>query len=249
MSGKSKSETVASFEQIERDPSLTERVHKSIMESIVTGKLSIGDQLPSERELCESFGVSRTVVREAIRGLQAKGVLRFRPGKSVEVVAVPGSHVAEAINLFIQGSSEDGLSPEKIGEVREILEVRMVELACQRATAEEIKDIQRAHELMMSTEDVTLAAQYDVSFHRHLAAATHNPLFVVLIDSLAEVMMEVRRRSMPVPGRKKAAFAEHAKILEALLSGDVVAAKKAMNEHLNIAQATLYTETKSKSKK
>ena len=216
---------------------MAERVNSALMESIASGKLSVGDRLPSERELCEQFGVSRTVIREAIRGLQAKGVLRVQAGRGVEVVAVPASHITEAIRLFVHGFSSDELNAEMISEVRRTLETRMVELACERATDEDISKLQRTHRLMDLATDVGHASEHDVSFHRHIASATQNVLFVVLLDSVGEVLMEIRRRSLMLPGRKEQAVQEHQRVLDAIIAKDINAARAAMEDHLGTSQA------------
>jgi GntR family transcriptional regulator, transcriptional repressor for pyruvate dehydrogenase complex len=173
------------FAQLERDPSLAERVTLALLNGIVSGRLRTGDWLPSERELGEQFGVSRTVVREAVRGLQARGVLKVRPGRGAEVVALPASQITEA-----------------------------------------------AIAAMAEETDVEQASAFDMTFHRLIASATKNMLFVVLLDSLGDVLLQLRRRSLSVPGRRDGAVAEHRHILHALTAGDVVAARAAMADHL-----------------
>jgi GntR family transcriptional repressor for pyruvate dehydrogenase complex len=225
------------FPQLARDPSLAERVNGVLLASIVSGQLSPGDRLPSERELCEQFGVSRTVVREAVRGLQARGVVRVTSGRGAEVVAVPASQIAETIGLFIQGAgTQQLLDAAKISEVRATLEVRMVELACERGTEEDHVRLRHAVEAMEQAEDVQRASEHDIAFHRLIASATKNILFVVLLDSVGEVLMEVRRRSLSVEGRQAQAAREHRLILDAVVAHDVSAARGAMQGHLTTSE-------------
>jgi GntR family transcriptional repressor for pyruvate dehydrogenase complex len=229
---------LSAFPQLARDPSLAEKVNVALMESIASGRLAPGDRLPSERELCDQFGVSRTVIREAVRGLQAKGVLRVRAGRGAEIVAVPASQITETIRLFLQGAgSQELLDAQKISEVRDTLELRLVELACARASDDDLRRMSDAVEAMADAKTTEAASEHDVEFHRLIAAATKNGLFVVLLDSVGDVLMEIRRRSLALPGRTEQAVAEHRRVLEALLARDVVTARAAMSDHLEGSQA------------
>lgn len=229
---------MSEFAQLTREPSLAERVNSALMKSIASGALAIGDRLPSERALCEQFGVSRTVIREAVRGLQAKGVVQVRHGRGVEIVAFPASHITEAVRLFAQGATDqNSLNAEKISEVRRALELRMVEIACKRATDDDIAQLRAAHEAMSAASDLAEIAAQDVAFHQVLAASTHNIMFVVLLDSVGEILMEIRQRSLQVPGRKEQAITEHGQVLEAVTRRDVAAAHSAMEDHLSTSES------------
>ena len=221
------------FTQLARDPSLAERVSLALMESIASGRLGPGDRLPSERDLGEQFGVSRTVVREAVRGLQARGVLRVQPGRAAEIIAVPASQITETFALFLRGANTQRvLNAEHISEVRETLEIKLAELACVRAAQEDLDLMDDSIVSMAAAADVERASTYDVDFHRLIASATKNVLFVVLLDSLGDVLMELRRRSLAVEGRRDRAVAEHRRILDAMVARDVGAARAAMADHL-----------------
>jgi GntR family transcriptional regulator, transcriptional repressor for pyruvate dehydrogenase complex len=227
----------AAFAHLTRDPSLAERVGLALMDSITSGRLQPGDRLPSERDLGEQFGVSRTVVREAVRGLQARGVLKVRPGRGAEVVAVPVSHITETFTLFLRGANtHHGLNGEHISEVRETLEIKLVELACARATPEDLDLMARAIDAMAGETDVERASASDMQFHRLIASATKNTLFVILLDSLGDVLLALRRRSLAVDGRRDQAVAEHRRILAAMAERDVPAARAAMAEHLAVSR-------------
>lgn len=221
------------FGAVTRSPSLAEEVTQALMESIASGRLMPGDELPAERELGNQFGVSRTIIREAVRSLQAKGLIEVRSGRGARISAVPASQITETIRLFLQGAqAQDLLDAEKISEVRTTLEVRMVELACERATDADLERLQRAVEAMDADEDVEQASEHDVAFHRLIALATYNALFVLLLDSIGDILMEIRRRSLAVEGRKDRAVEEHRRIADALLARDVAAARQAMVDHL-----------------
>lgn len=225
------------FEAVARDPSLVEKVVDALLRSIASGELRPGDGLPSERDLGEQFAVSRTIIREALRVLQAKGLINVRSGRSAVVAAMPASHITETIQLFLQGAQrQELLDPQKISEVRVILEVRMVELACERASVADLSLMQQAVDAMQATDEVEEASAQDVEFHRLIASATYNALIVILLDSIGAVLVEIRRRSLTVAGRRERAVAEHQRILDALRARDVSGARQAMLDHLGDSQ-------------
>src|SRR5947208_15331599 len=95
------------FSRIRRGARLSDRVAAQLQESIVTRGLQPGDRLPSERELGDQFGVSRTVIREAVRALAAKGVIEVRTGSGLRVAAVNAAAVSEAISLYLRGGAPE----------------------------------------------------------------------------------------------------------------------------------------------
>ncbi|MGF3031688.1 FadR/GntR family transcriptional regulator, partial [Microbacterium alcoholitolerans] len=116
---------------------------ESMLATIASGGFAPGDWLPSERELSDQFGVSRTVIREAVRGLEAKGVVEVRSGRGVRVAHVSSSRVSESLQLYLSGAqSQQLLGPPEISEVRATLELRLVELACEKATEADLDEIQ-----------------------------------------------------------------------------------------------------------
>jgi GntR family transcriptional regulator, transcriptional repressor for pyruvate dehydrogenase complex len=221
------------FGAVTRDPSLVEKVVDSLLRSISSGDLRPGDGLPSERDLSEQFAVSRTIIRESLRVLQAKGLIDVRSGRSAVVTAMPASHITETIQLFVQGATaQELLDEEKISEVRFTLEMRMVELACERATEADLTRMQEAVNAMAAASDVEEASAQDVEFHRLIASATYNALFAILLDSIGAVLMEIRRRSLSLQGRQAHAVEQHQRILDALVARDADLVRKAMSDHL-----------------
>ena len=91
------------FDEVTREPRLSDKVADMMLKTILSERLSVGDRLPSERELGEQFGVSRTVVREAVRALAAKGVIEVRTGSGLRVAAVNAAAVSESMSLFLHG--------------------------------------------------------------------------------------------------------------------------------------------------
>src|SRR5476649_1234565 len=96
-------DTRAVFKAIGREPRLSDKVTDAILESIASNALKPGDLLPTERQLGEQFGVSRTVIREAVRALRAKGMLEVKGGSGVRIVAVNEETVRESMRHFVKG--------------------------------------------------------------------------------------------------------------------------------------------------
>src|SRR5438552_1498017 len=215
----------AMFEQVGREPRLSDKVADVMLETILSKRLQVGDRLPSERELGEQFGVSRTVVREAVRALVAKGVIEVRSGSGLRVAAVDATAVTESMSLFMHGG---GIEFEKVHEVRTVLEVHIAGLAAERASDEDVARLREVHERMQrEAGDVAAAARDDLEFHRVIARATHNDLFLMLMDSIGTSLIDIRRENL-ASGATPQTLGEHQRILEAIETHDVDGARRAM---------------------
>jgi GntR family transcriptional regulator, transcriptional repressor for pyruvate dehydrogenase complex len=212
-------------------------VTEAILEIIASNKLKPGDALPPEPELGIQFDVSRTVIREAVRTLRAKGLLEVKSGSGARIVAVDGATVRESVRHFVHGSS---LDYTKVDEVRRVLEVAAAGLAAERATEDDIAGIDGTIVLLENEcHDLEKSVQHDLAFHRGLATATHNELFLVLHDSMGEMLLEVRRRNLSRGRTERRLVVEmHRRIRDAVAAHDPEAAKQAMGDHLEHVQAT-----------
>jgi GntR family transcriptional regulator, transcriptional repressor for pyruvate dehydrogenase complex len=220
------------FHSIAREPRLSDRVADAIRERILTERLQPGDALPSERELAKQFGVSRTVIREAIRTLDAKGLLEVRTGSGVRIVAVDSDTVRESIRHFVQAAVPDA---RQVAEVRAALEVAAAGLAAERAGAEDLASLGAAVDrFARSLADVEAATQADLAFHRAIAAATRNELFLLLHDSIGDALVTSRRDSLRAGREERVLVLEaHRRIRDAVAAHDRPAAEAAMREHLD----------------
>lgn len=220
------------FAAVARESTLSDKVAGLLLDTILSGKLQPGERLPSERELGEQFGVSRTVVREAVRSLAAKGAIEVRSGSGLRVAAVGSSAVRESMMLFFRGAQS--VSYEDLHEVREMLEVQTAMVAAQRATAEDIADLMGLYrEMESAVDDLERAAVVDVEFHRTIAKATRNELYLVLLDSMSELLLEARNATLGLPERPHQALAYHREILDQIAAHDPEGAQRAMRRHLD----------------
>ena len=225
--------------QLTREATLAERVEQELERLILESRLGPGDRLPSERELATQFGVSRTVVREAVRALAAKQLVDVSVGRGTVVRAPTVRSAAESMKLLLlmqSGSAE----VDKVGEVRHIVENEIAALAAERRTDEDLRDLAAIlEENRQHLDDPEVYITSDVAFHAALARATQNELFVIILDSLVEIMIEVRLLTLRVPGITRLALSHHERIHEAVAAGDPDAARAAMDAHMDQATEAL----------
>jgi GntR family transcriptional repressor for pyruvate dehydrogenase complex len=222
---------------VHREARLSDKVTQAIIETIASNRLKPGDVLPPERELGKQFGVSRTVIREAVRALAAKGLLEVRSGSGVRIVAADESTVRESMRHYVRGSS---VEYGKVDEMRRVLEVAAAGLAAERAGEADIEAMDATISAFENEcTNLEKSVEHDLAFHRAIARATHNELFLVLHDSMGEMLLEVRRRNLS-RGRneRRLVVGMHQRIRDAIAAHDPPAAQQAMRDHLGHVQAT-----------
>jgi len=198
------------------------------------GQLKAGDRLPSERELGERFGVSRVTVREALRGLEANGLVTIRVGArgGAFVTAPTSALVGEGISDLLTFSV---IEPGDVTEARQVFEVGIVPLVCQRADEADIADLMEicdraeAHLKAEKTYPAALSAE----FHVRVARATHNAAVEMLSRSFhGPMLMSLIRAQEEDPHVGIRGTAEHREFVLAVQRGDEAAAVTVMTEHL-----------------
>ena len=225
-----------------RSASLVQLVTDQIETMIRERRLVEGDQLPNERELCRQFGVSRTVVREAVAWLSAKNLLEVRGGAGggIVVSAPTVENVSSSLSLLLS-LEHDPNQHTKVLEVRRLLEVEIAALAAARRTdadLDKMAAILAAHEQV--EDDREHFAQLDLDFHVAIANATQNELFVIMLDSLRGISLSIRRLGYSTPGNPQRALRYHRAILEQIAAGNVHGARAAMLSHLIEVEETIY---------
>jgi len=227
------------YTSVVRETTLTARAEAQVERLITEGYLKAGDRLPSEKELGAKLKVSKTVIREAIRSLAAKGLVEVRAGSGTYVLDLDQEIVARPLSLLLRSHT---LDPQHIHEVREVLEVRIAGLAAERAQAADIEAMEASIRKLQKPRLAAVEyAEADLEFHHCLARATGNLLFSLLVDSLNGVMKEVRLLAFRADGPAAAerAVLYHSRILEKVRARDRQGACDAMLEHLGDAAATL----------
>jgi len=155
---------------------LSDQLYGQILDQIVSGRLNEGDRLPPEKEICEMFGVSRPVVRDALLQLRADGLVQSRQGSGTYVQRRP----VDRLKKFAKTADLAGFL--RCLEVRMPLEAAAARLAAERRTTSQLAKIEEAHERMK--EDVTtghITTENDVAFHTAIAVATGNDFFTEVL--------------------------------------------------------------------
>jgi DNA-binding FadR family transcriptional regulator len=203
-----------------------------IRSAIVGGRLREGERLPPERELAEQFRVSRVTVRDALRALEAMGLVEVRVGArgGAFVTAPTGSHIGQTMSDMLLMSA---LSPENIVEARLIVELGTVTLACARATDGDLAALRelesRAAEAL---RDGTYTRELSWEFHALLAAAAHNAAVEGLTASFRSTLSMHPIRTREGPRSHGRSVDEHGRILQALEQRDGATARREMARHL-----------------
>jgi DNA-binding FadR family transcriptional regulator len=218
---------------------LTHEIAERIAAEITAGKLAPGTRLPTEQEMVESMGVSRTVVREAVAALRAEGLVITRQGAGA-FVAEDAAQRPFRIALDGLASFDDVLD---VMELRAGIETESAALAAERITPAAAAAIARALErLTAAVERGGVAADEDFAFHCAIADATGNPQFAHFLQYLGAFI--IPRRTIRVDADRTEAprdylqriMREHRAIALAVTSGDVAGAREAMRLHLSHSQ-------------
>jgi GntR family transcriptional repressor for pyruvate dehydrogenase complex len=222
------------FRMIGTKDRLVDRVVNEIQRLIVEGQLEPGMKLPPERDFAEQLGVSRTVIREAVHILVTKGLLETRHGVGTVVRRVTNDQVIASLNILLQAQ---GISLENLHDVRSILEVEIAGLAAQQATDNDILTLNALiarMEAAMNDPETFVAG--DADFHQALARMSHNPLLGVLLDSIRDLMQEVRLLVHRHPHLYQIVMPDHRCLMERVIAKDPEGARQAMREHLEHAR-------------
>ena len=230
----------AAIEPLEREPRLYERVVDKVLALISSGAWKPGFRLPPERELSEAFGVSRTVVREAVKALEARGVLESAAGSGVSVRLADFNMVSRSLQTYMQLSNRVDFEI-RLNEVRRVLEVEMVALAASRITPEQMTQLHQICKQMREGQNTAKQmAELDFRLHVTLAEATQNDLFKVLLAPLIHQLRDqiiLTWEGFPRPAEE--VFDQHEAIVSAIQNGDADEARQAMMKHLMFSRQVL----------
>jgi DNA-binding FadR family transcriptional regulator len=212
---------------------ISHEIVNQIKAAILAGRVKQGDRLPAERDLAEQFGVSRVTVRDALRVLEAAGLVQIRVGaRGGAIVTAPGtSRVGEGIANMLLLST---VTPADVTEARSVFELGSIPLMCERATADDIAallEICDRSDAALATGDFQVGLSAE--FHTRLYRATHNAAIEMIIESFrAPLLMLLQRAKEVAPEMGHAGAAEHRAVVEAIVDRDVERAHRIMSEHL-----------------
>ena len=203
--------------------SAAEAVFNAIRDDIESGVVPVGSKLDSEATLSQQYGVSRSVIREALRSCTALGLTVTKTGKGTFVMA---NKVANDLTLG-QYSARD------LTEARPHIEVPAAGLAARRRTHEELETLRHIVAAMAAETDLESWVSLDSSFHATIARASGNKVFASVVSDIREALAHQSETLNMVADRQHASDIEHQQILAAIEAGSADDARSAMSHHLN----------------
>ncbi len=219
-----------------------ESIVKQIRGLIEDGRLKRGDQLPSERELTETLKVSRATVREAIRTLESMKLVQSRQGNGTYVLASSEEALVQPLAAALFHEKDDILD---IFYIRKSIEPYVAQLAAQRATPEEIAELEKILEKQSdSIERGENIVESDSAFHGLLARAAKNRVMERLLIALVDLLEQTREKYLQDDERAKKSLQGHRRVLSAIKNEDCAAARRSMLRHLEDVEGILFHKKK-----
>ena len=196
---------------------LRDVVFNTLRQAILRGELKPGERL-MEIQLANKLGVSRTPIREAIRKLELEGLVLMIPRKGAEVAEITEKSLRDVL------------------EVRRALEELSVQLACEKITKEEIRELDRVakeFQQVVKSSDITEIAEVDVRFHDIIYTATDNQKLIQLLNNLREQMYRYRVEYLKRDGVFPQLIAEHEAIIRHIENNEKEKATEVMCRHID----------------
>ncbi|MGB9839775.1 FadR/GntR family transcriptional regulator [Thermovenabulum sp.] len=238
---------IKNINKIKRPSKITETIADEIRSLIKKGVLKPGEKVPTEMELCEAFGVGRSSVREALQSLEHLGLIETRPG----IGRFLNKDAIMILNSLTWGQMLERASMFELMEVRRILEVTAAKLAAQRATDDDVSELEEIIKEMkkIDNDNFDLFFDYDLQFHLTLSASCKNSLLTELINLLMQrVAGQAIAFMKTLPYTREITIKQFEKIINAIKDGDPISASEGMEEHLDIVKSVLNMENNPQSK-
>lgn len=214
--------------------SITDRVVESIKNRIILGEFAPGEKLPTEVELCQQLEVGRSTIREAYRVLQASGLVTVIHGKGAFVSNAERGADEGAVNWFLQNNYK----LRDIWDVRLAIEQLAVRRGVEHMTDKELQMLEKIQESFSHAViqgRINQMALYDEYFHACLIEGAHNPLLIMLNNSIADALRAYRLNSFAIAENRFNAIGPHQEIIDALAARSVEQAISAVEKHIGIS--------------
>jgi GntR family transcriptional repressor for pyruvate dehydrogenase complex len=217
-----------------RQNKVSNQIVNQIRSSILQGKLKPGDKLPSERELMEQFQVSKQTLRESLRALEHQGLIDVRKGIS------GGAYIVE-VNLEITRNNLanylhfKNLSIENLSEVRKLIEPFAAQRAAENISAHDLEKLRSINEWARNQQldsDTPKIVQKEIQFHRTLAESTNNPILVLILDFIENLLEDLKLVLRPSERFSESVVKAHESIYDAILNRDPERASDEMYRHV-----------------
>lgn len=219
-----------------------DHVTSTLAKEILSGKWSPGNRLPTESELGETLGVSRTALRESIRNLAGKGLIesRTRSGTIVQPSA-QWNHLDPDLLAWREELAPDLNFVRGLTEARQVIEPAAAALAAERATGQDLGRIEESYDAMCRAplEDIEASVRADEAFHLAVLGASHNPVFITFGAMIGSALRNAFRLTTSASDNYAATLGMHGEVLEAIRMRRPDAARAVMTGLLDIASKDL----------
>jgi GntR family transcriptional regulator, transcriptional repressor for pyruvate dehydrogenase complex len=223
--------------ELPRRSSLPEEIAARLLDLIRERELRPGDKLPPERELAAMIGVSRPILREALRALSIMKVVDIRQGSGTTITSLEPKQLVSHLEFVF---SKDNVGFLELFEARRVLEVGYIPLAAARISAAQLDRLdQLLAELRHSLDDADRFSDVDIEFHNTICAAANNSLLIQFIQSTTSLGKASRERTGRERAVRELTLRDHQAIRDALQARDPKAAETAMAEHLDHVEEAL----------
>jgi GntR family transcriptional repressor for pyruvate dehydrogenase complex len=214
---------------------VSDLIARRILDVISSDKLKPGDQLPPEREFAAMLGTSRPSLREALQSLRAQGYLEIRHGAGV-FVADPAT-----TRSLREALSTENMSLTELFDMREVLELPAAEWAARGGDTVKLAAVEASYQAWREASqaeerDWQQLHVLDALFHMRIVEAAGNRFLIRTLGVLQEILARGMETTLRVPGRLEKSRRDHKRILDALLAGDPVAARRAARSHIRGAR-------------
>ncbi|AEC02262.1 FadR/GntR family transcriptional regulator [Parasphaerochaeta coccoides] len=228
------------FSTIKRS-STVERIVGNIIMLIKQQSLNVGDRLPPERQLCELIGVSRPILREALKALQIMNIIDIRQGSGTYIKRLEPEQVIEHLDIVFHLDSSLYVD---LYEARRILESAIARMAVNNITDEQLAAIEENIRVSeQNLDDEKLFYEKDLELHEIILKAAGNRIIPIFMQSINKLSLLIREKSNAIPDIRRNTMVDHRKILKALRDRDKDAVAASMAEHIaNVEHALLTTE-------
>jgi DNA-binding FadR family transcriptional regulator len=213
----------------------SDRIVIAFERQILSGRLAAGSRLPTENELCDILGVSRSVVRDSIRTLVARGLVTVRQGRGTSVAEPSDAAYGNALLALLTRS---GLTMGDVVRARATIEISLVSLAAKNGTEDDwalLEETYDAFTAAVARNDVDAATQRHADFHGRILDAVHQPALALMLRPMADLTIVSSAASVRRSSPEDWEIEAHAPILKALRAADPQGATRAMEAHWEVS--------------
>ena len=230
------------YSKVGNTETLSNKIQSEIEKSILQKKFIPGDKLPTEKEMCEMFGVSRTALREALQMLSIQGLITIRKGSGIYVSEYNSSHAIKPMSRYLERNLDSELIIQVV-EVRKMFEPQIAWMAARNRNEADVKFLEKNLSDLKKSDalDSAYQGEIDQNFHLRICEATKNPIIALQMDPIFRLMPRIRTIVYStVDNALSEAVDFHQKIFDAIQDQDAEGAREAMMGHLAVAEEHSY---------